>query len=600
MDKTGPKLKKDVPVGEREELPADKDLTKVCRDDLDEAKRLVHDLSVHQVELEMQNDELRKSYEFLATTTKKYSDLYEFAPIGYFTLDRKGIILETNLTGAKQLNTGRSRLIGRPFSSFIAPKFADIFHFHLRKTIDHGLPQASEIVLLLKNVGEMHVQISSLPLFDADGNPSRCLTAVTDISSIKEMEAALLRANTRLEDRITERTDELIQSKARFEAIFNSISDAVIFADTGRKIIQVNPAVEKLFGYNAEEILGKTARVLYAQDADFEEQGRLRYTSAKPVSPGIFEMRYRRKDGSIFTGETLGAQVTDSEGEIIGFVGVHRDITERKQIEGQLIRSKDLLDRKVRERTLDLAMANAELKAEIQTRLKTEEALLSSQKKLRSLYTHLQSMREEERTSIAREIHDELGQILTALKMDLSWIRDRIPKELDALADRTNANVELADKTIQTIKRIITELRPGILDHLGLGAAIEWQAGEFQKRTGLICDVTIGPPDIVVSPDISIALFRIFQEALTNINRHANASSVNTVLRQDAGTIRLEVSDDGAGITEEQLTQSKSFGLMGMRERAKQFDGEVVITGKPGIGTTVSVSIPLTGSLFEQ
>src|SRR5512147_2993802 len=122
MDKTGRKLKKNAPAGERKQVPADKDLTKVCGDDLDETKRLVHNLSVHQVELEMQNDELRKSYAFLETTTKKYSDLYELAPVGYFTLDRKGIILETNLTGAKQLKTERSRLIGRPFSSFTAPK----------------------------------------------------------------------------------------------------------------------------------------------------------------------------------------------------------------------------------------------------------------------------------------------------------------------------------------------------------------------------------------------------------------------------------------------------------------------------------------------
>lgn len=432
------------------------------------------------------------------------------------------------------------------------------------------------------------------------GSDTRRLVHELRVHQIElEMQNEELQKNRQqLEETIAERTHELSQSKAQFEAIFNSISEAIIFADTERKISLVNPATTAIFGYEAGELLGQTARVLYANASDFEEQGMIRYTPEKPVVPGIFEMRYRRKDGSTFTGETLASQVTDAEGKIIGFVGVHRDITLRKQIEEHLLKSKDMLEMRVRERTLDLAMANAELRAEIESRLKAEEALLLSQQKLRSLYTHMQSMREEERTSIAREIHDELGQILTAIKMDLAWIRDRIPKEFNTLADRTNANVELADRTIQTIKRIITELRPGVLDHLGLGAAIEWQAGEFQKRTGISIDVTVEPSDIVVAPDLSIALFRIFQEALTNIARHANAASVKTILKQDADSISLEVIDDGVGISEEKLARPNSFGLMGMRERVKQFDGEVVIAGKEGIGTAISVTIPLTGSLY--
>jgi PAS domain S-box-containing protein len=404
----------------------------------------------------------------------------------------------------------------------------------------------------------------------------------------------LRKAHDRLEAKVEERTFELAGNNARFAAIFNSITDAIIFADTKRHIALANPAVTRIFGYQPEELLGRTAEIIYADKEDFREQGRLRYTVTGAALPDIFEMRYRRKDGSIFIGESLAVQVRDSGGMVIGFVGIHRDITARKEFEEELRLTRDRLEIKVRERTFELSHANAELKAEIAQRLSAEDELLLSQQKLRGLYTHFQTIREEERNDIAREIHDELGQIMTAIKMDLSWIRDRIPKELYELVERTNSNVELVDRTIQTIKRIITELRPGILDHLGLGAAIEWQALEFQKKTGIACDVTIYPPDIIVEPAISIALFRIFQESLTNVARHAKAASLNASLRKGDNKLKLEVADDGIGIAEEKLSQSKSFGIMGMRERVYQFNGEINITGTPGRGTVLSVMIPLT------
>ncbi len=392
---------------------------------------------------------------------------------------------------------------------------------------------------------------------------------------------------------VEERSFELAGNNARFRAIFNSITDAIIFADTDRKIVMVNPAVSQMFGYEPEELIGRTAELIYSNGKDFRELGRLRYTVSGETPSDTFEMRYRRKDGTVFTGESLALQVRDSEGKVIGFVGIHRDISERKKIEEELKQTRDRLETKVRERTLDLLETNAELKAEIEHRTRAEDELLLSRQKLRDLYAHFQTLREEERNDIAREIHDELGQIMTAIKMDLSWIRDRIPKNLSDLVDRTNSNVELVNKTIQTIKRIITELRPAMLDHLGLGAAIEWQAMEFQKRTGISCDVTINPPDIVVSPEVSIALFRIFQESLTNVARHANATSLRASLRMEDNKLRLEVADDGIGIEESKLSQAKSFGIMGMRERVNQFNGVIKITGNAGKGTLVSVSIPI-------
>jgi len=226
-------------------------------------------------------------------------------------------------------------------------------------------------------------------------------------------------------------------------------------------------------------------------------------------------------------------------------------------------------------------------------RLRAHEKLRISQMVLRNLSLYLQTAREEERTRIAREIHDELGQALTALKMDLSWLKRRISPEQDALKAKTATMEGVIDGTMQTIQRLSGELRPGILDDLGLAAAIEWQAGEFEKRTGIPCRIQVRPEEITLDRERSTAVFRIFQEALTNVARHAKATAVTASLETREGAVVLEVADNGRGITEEELASPKSFGLLGIRERVLFLGGVVTIEGTPGKGTTVRVEVPL-------
>lgn len=227
---------------------------------------------------------------------------------------------------------------------------------------------------------------------------------------------------------------------------------------------------------------------------------------------------------------------------------------------------------------------------------RTEGELRDSRKQLRSLASHLQSLRESERASVAHEIRDELGQTLTALKMDLFWLIKKLPKGQKPLLGKTKAMTELADRTIKTVKRISTELRPGLLDDLGLMAAIEWQIDEFQNRTGITCALSIDPGDIVLDRDRSTALFRVLQETLTNVVRHADATRVIVSLKERADTLELKVKDNGKGITEQQVSDPKSLGLMGIRERVHHFGGEFTITGIPDKGTTVKVTVPVDKS----
>ena len=236
---------------------------------------------------------------------------------------------------------------------------------------------------------------------------------------------------------------------------------------------------------------------------------------------------------------------------------------------------------------------------DITERKRAEEELTYSREQLRNLSLHLQSVREEERTAIAREIHDELGQVLTALKMDLSWL-DKKHRGDKSLAERTKAMLSLVDSTIQTVKRISSELRPGLLDHLGLGAAIEWQAREFEKHTGISCDVSVNPDDIMLDRQHSTTIFRIFQEALTNVARHAKATMVRISLLEKADGIMLHVEDNGKGITKKQMNNPHSFGLIGIQERVHFLNGEVRIKGTRNKGTSLTIYIPRTNKDAQE
>jgi signal transduction histidine kinase len=247
----------------------------------------------------------------------------------------------------------------------------------------------------------------------------------------------------------------------------------------------------------------------------------------------------------------------------------------------------------VEARTAELSQANVRLASEVAERTKAEEELQQSRQELRDLAAHLESVREQERADIAREIHDELGQALTALKLDIHWVGKRAGGKSADLLARTRAMSGMIDATMQSVRRISSQLRPKLLDDLGLSAAIEWQAREFQQHSGISCQIHSQPDDIVLDQARSTALFRIFQETLTNVARHAQASRVEIDLSTNgSGSVEMVVCDDGQGITLEQLADARSLGVIGMRERVRSLRGTIEFIGRPGSGTTVRVSLP--------
>ena len=314
----------------------------------------------------------------------------------------------------------------------------------------------------------------------------------------------------------------------------------------------LNPAGERITGWSRAQLVGMKMNDLVAP----EQREQLQKAIAAIVESGqigSLEFEIVTPQGERKSLEAT-ARAIQRGGEAVAIEGIARDVTERKR---------------------------------------AEEELKSSREQLRLLAARLRSIREEERTRIAREVHDELGQSLTGLKMDISSIASRLPTGEKILLERARAMSELIDESIRKVRQIATDLRPGILDNLGLVAALEWHAEDFQTRTGIECNFTAKLEDEGLNPELCTALFRIFQETLTNVTRHAQATAVIVTLEEWEGGLLLEVRDNGRGINERQIHWRESLGLLGMRERALACGGEVTITGTRGLGTTVTTRMPL-------
>ncbi len=356
----------------------------------------------------------------------------------------------------------------------------------------------------------------------------------------------------------------LSQAELRYRQLVESVQAIVWSADANTlEFTFVSREAEVVLGYPVQEWTSNPTFWMDHIHPD-DEDWALSFCkkSAADKKPYEFEHRMISRDGRVVWLRNFVNVLTKTE-TVSLLIGVMIDITREKQ---------------------------------------SEEKLNKSREQLRSLSAHLQSVREEERTKVAREIHDDLGQVLTALKMDLALL-NRGMLETSAVVPRKELMEEigsmckLVDQTIKTVRRICTELRPEVLDHLDLKAAMEWQIQEFLTRSGVTCEFNSNIQSVSLDRDSATALFRIFQETLTNVARHSNASHVKILLEENDDKLTMEVSDNGRGITEENLANSKSFGLMGMKERAFLLGGEVNIVGVPGKGTTVTVRISLPNTV---
>ncbi|MGO9377722.1 MAG: ABC transporter substrate binding protein [Dissulfurispiraceae bacterium] len=351
----------------------------------------------------------------------------------------------------------------------------------------------------------------------------------------------------------------LRESEEKYRDLYDNAPDMYHSVDGNGIVIDCNETEARMLGYKKDEIIGKPITNFWTP-ASVKLHEEMFPSIKTEKKDSVIEREFVRKDGSSFLTSLHVFTETDKDNNFMKTKTITRDITESKRLENEL---------------------------------------KNSQEELRNLSAHLQSVREEERRSIASEIHDELGQVLTTLKLDLSRMKTKLLKESNQLATNAQSMSDLVDKTIESVQKISSELRPGVLDHLGLSDAIEWLAGEVCSRKELDYDITIVPEDITLDQSRSIAVFRIFQEALTNVVRHAHATLVKITLTKGHSGLALIVKDDGIGISEEKLLDHTSYGLIGIRERARYLGGDVIIGGSPDKGTSVEVNIPLNGENEE-
>ena len=339
-----------------------------------------------------------------------------------------------------------------------------------------------------------------------------------------------------------------------FQATDNSV-EAICLSDLDKRIKYINGSFEKMFGYTKDELIGKKASIIYPEDTYEKLQKALQ----KTLEGGwIGELTGKRKDGTLFSLSVSSSRILNDDGTIIARMSTYRDITETKR---------------------------------------AEEKMITYTEQLRSLSDHLTTIREEERLTLAREIHDGFGSSLTGLKMDLMMLkRNLVECSSNNLNKEILSNIQsmsdLIDTTIGLMRRLVRSLRPEILDELGLVEAVRWYISEFEKRTKIKFRLTVFPKNLKTDPKRSIMLYRIFQEILINIARHSQATEVTVFLRKQKDLIFLLVHDNGIGIKQVEINSKKSFGILGMQERALIFGGKLHIEGVEGQGTTVKVEIP--------
>ena len=430
------------------------------------------------------------------------------------------------------------------------------------------------------------VDAHEYPFTDLDGS-SLILEIKVDITERRRTEIELNEYREGLESLVAERTRQLQtakeqleadiqareetelalrESRAKLEAALASMTDSVIITDAEGRFVEFNDAFASFYRFKSKAECARNfdefASIFQLFLAGGELAPREAYATQRALrgetATGV-EYTFRRKDtGETWIGSISFGPIRDPNGAITGAVITARDITDTKRTEAALLLS---------------------------------EKLAFQRQQLQALAKRLQQAREEERKMVARDLHDQIGQILTAIKMNMAWAVRHLPNSADEVHQRLTGSIEMINDGVRSVRRICSGLRPGILDDLGLAAAIEWQANEFASRTGIACQVSVPPAELHPDGDRATAIFRIFQECLTNVARHSEAKTVRASLHRQEEDLVLIVEDDGKGFRESEV--AGSLGVLGMKERAQACDGSVQVSSSPGKGTTVTVRMPL-------
>lgn len=654
---------------------------------------LLHELRVHQVELERQNEALRNVQGSLEEARDRYVDLFEFAPVGYLTLTRQGTINEINLTATKLLGAERKQMLGRRFAHFVLPDDRDRWHIYLAEVATHSDSRDCELRLLRGESAHFHGQLNGIGV-SSTANGVAVRITLTDVSEQKRLEA-------------------LNESELRLRMAMQAMSGGIYDWDRRTGSLYWSSDLSHVCGIASGDFMPD--RRWWQQRVHPDDLRKIRSVIANALKARTnqfqVEYRVRHGDGHWAYVADRGQIVRDASGRVLRFVGALTDITTRKQAEAALLRMNDILEEKVLERTAELqarsqALAEAERFAratidslssslcvvdencriiatnrswreraiapgmndaekcrcsdclampfrmpcwppattadvhlaiqdvlagkrqsfaleydcgtgetahwfemhvtrfpgegpvrlvvthdDISERKRAAEEQSKTAERIKQLGLHLETLRERQSMMIARELHDELGATLTMLKLGLATTAEQVTST-EPLHTNLLGLLEQADAALRVVKRVSSSLRPATLDTLGLIATIRWYVTQFSHNTGIATVLRL-PEYVRLSQLGNTTVFRIVQEGLTNVAKHSGASKVIINAHKNHGVLTVRLVDNGSGIKKSDLQRPDSFGLMGMRERAEHLGGTLSISSRPPKGTQLVLRIPL-------
>lgn len=462
---------------------------------------------------------------------EQYKTILNTTIDGFYLVDLEGNILDTNDSYCKMIGYSRDELLKMSIKNIDVVDTEEV----IKNRIQH-----------IMNTGSVFFETRHK---HKDG---RIIDIEASCNFLKDEKKTLF---VFMRD-ITERKkaeEALVESENLLRTIVEAEPECVKLLSINNEIENMNPAgLGMIEADRLEQVKGKS--VLGIINQPYRKRFEKLTQDVFQGKSGALEFEITGLKGTRCWLETHAVPLKDSEGKIISLLAVTKDITNRK---------------------------------------KAEKELEKSYKSARQLTAHLQDVREKERTHIAREIHDELGQQLTVLKLDASWLYNQLQATAeDSVKQKLKNLIELLDNNVKTVRRISSDLRPTLLDDMGLIAAMEWQLKEFEKRDSVKTYFTIPEKALSIPDNFKTGLFRIFQESLTNVARHADAKNIEVSLQQNNGKLILKIKDDGKGFDKIKVTGKKTLGLMGMKERSIMMGGHYKISSKPGKGTLVTVSIP--------
>lgn len=491
----------------------------------------------------------RDAEQALRQSESRYRSLYHHTPAMLHSIDTDGRMVSVSDYWVEMMGYGREEVIGRPLTDFLTP---DATQYALETVMpnffSNGFVKDVPYEFIKKDGDIIEVMLSAIADRDTSGRIQRSLAVSIDVTARNRAEEALRIAKETLSHYSKELEDLVAKRTSEITSILKYTPAVVYIKDTRGRYLLVNSRFEELFGVQNEAVRGKTdIEILPAEVA-----GQFRFNDERVLAEGNslhVEEEIDHRDGR-HTYLSVKFPIYEESGRVRGVCGIATDITAEKKAREQL----------------------------------------------RRLSAAIMANQEKERTAIARELHDELGQLLTALRLDAVWLQERCRKIDEHTAERAGAMCSLIDTTIEDVRGLAIRLRPGVLDDLGLVDALEWFTSDFERRTQISCILN---HDSVPTVDDTIATvaYRIAQEALTNVARHAKAAHAEISLSMEQGHLVLRVSDDGRGFNPEALNEAEVLGLAGMRERASLVGGEFTVESHPGRGTRLKLRVPLQSHL---